>query len=157
MWRKPVREEFVEYFLKKWHQASSLECIIGNYFPFFSNKTCCGYCPIVGRPDLCENGLEEVQGTTASSHIPPPLLQDPWQCIQLLCAELHPPCQWNFTINQAALAAQWQGQDQTDLQYQARGCGDSKVKPATGKAWAWVPGFHFEIEKALLVRACGAS
>ena len=40
MWRKLVWEEFVEYFLKVWHyQASSLECIIENYFSFFSTKT----------------------------------------------------------------------------------------------------------------------
>ena len=31
--------------------------------------------------------------TTTSSHIPPPLLQDPWPCIQLLRAERHAPCQ----------------------------------------------------------------
>ena len=35
----------------------------------------------------------EVQGATTSSHTPPPLLQDPWLCIQLLCAERHAPCQ----------------------------------------------------------------
>ena len=29
--------------------------------------------------------------------------------------------------------------DQTDLKYQARGCSHSKVKRATGKAWAWGP------------------
>ena len=28
-----------------------------------------------------------------SSHIPPPLLQDPWPCVQLLRAERHAPCQ----------------------------------------------------------------
>ena len=37
--------------------------------------------------------LEEVQGATTSSHIPPPLLQDPWPCVQLLRAERHAPCQ----------------------------------------------------------------
>ena len=41
----------------------------------------------------CENSLEEVQGATTSSHIPPPLLQDTWPCIQLLRAERHAPCQ----------------------------------------------------------------
>ena len=40
----------------------------------------------------CENRLEEVQGATISSHIPPPLLQDPWPCVQLLRAERHAPC-----------------------------------------------------------------
>ena len=31
-----------------------------------------------------------------SSHIPPPLLQDPWPCIQLLLAEHHAPYQLKF-------------------------------------------------------------
>ena len=31
-----------------------------------------------GRGYSCENRLEEVQGATTSSHIPPPLLQDQW-------------------------------------------------------------------------------
>ena len=42
--------------------------------------------------ESCENRLEEVQGATTSSHIPPPLLQDPWPCVQLLRAERHAPC-----------------------------------------------------------------
>ena len=50
--------------------------------------------------NLCENSLEEVQGATTSSHIPPPLLQDPWPCIQLLLAERHAPCQWNLATDQ---------------------------------------------------------
>ena len=37
--------------------------------------------------------LEEVQGATTTSHIQPPLLQDLWPCIQLLCAERHAPYQ----------------------------------------------------------------
>ena len=41
----------------------------------------------------CENRLEEVQGASTSSHIPPPLLQDLWPWIQLLRAEHHGPCQ----------------------------------------------------------------
>ena len=44
---------------------------------------------------------------------------------------------------------------QTDLQYQARGCGQGKVKRATGKASSWGPRPHFEKEKASLVWACG--
>ena len=107
----------------------------------------------------CENSLEEVQGATASSHIPPLLLQDPWLCIKLLLVERHALCQWNLATHQdepAVLAAQGQGHDQTDLQYQARGCGPGKVNRATGKAWAWGPWPHFEREKASLVWACGA-
>ena len=36
---------------------------------------------------------------TTSSHIPPPLLQDPWSCAWLLCAESHAPCQRNMDID----------------------------------------------------------
>ena len=35
----------------------------------------------------------EVQGATTCSHIPPPLLQDTWPCIQLLRLERHALCQ----------------------------------------------------------------
>ena len=60
---------------------------------------------------VCENSLEEVQGATTSSHIPPPLLQ--YQCghVQLLRADRHyrhAPCQ-------------------------ARGCVHSKVKRLLAK------------------------
>ena len=47
----------------------------------------------------CENSLEEVQGATTKSHIPPPLLQDQWPCIQLLHAERHAPCQCNLATD----------------------------------------------------------
>ena len=83
-----------------------------------------------------------IQGATTSSHIPPPLLQDQRPCIQLMCAERHAPCQWNLAIDQdkpAVLVGQWQGHEQTDLQYQARGCGHSEATRATDKAWAWGP------------------
>ena len=48
---------------------------------------------------MCENRLEEVQGATTSSHIPPPLLQDPWPCVQLLLrsAMLHASETWPLT------------------------------------------------------------
>ena len=39
-----------------------------------------------------KNSLEEVQEATTNSHIPSTILQDPRQCIQLLCAERHAPC-----------------------------------------------------------------
>ena len=38
------------------------------------------------------------------------------------------------------------GHDQTDLQYQARGCGHGKDKRATGKARAGGPQPHYERE-----------
>ena len=40
--------------------------------------------------------LEEVQGAGASSLFPPPLFQDTWPCVQLLCAEHNAPCQWDL-------------------------------------------------------------
>ena len=40
---------------------------------------------------------EEVQGATTSSHIPPPLSQDLWPCIQLLRAERHSSETWSLT------------------------------------------------------------
>ena len=41
--------------------------------------------------------MEEVQGATTSSHIPPPLLQDTWPCIQLLRAKRHASETWPLT------------------------------------------------------------
>ena len=38
-----------------------------------------------------ENGLEEVQGAATSSVFPPPLFQDTWPCVQLLCAQCSMP------------------------------------------------------------------
>ena len=40
-----------------------------------------------------ENRLEEVQGAAASSLFTPPLFQDTWPCVQLLCVERNAPCQ----------------------------------------------------------------
>ena len=53
-------------------------------------------------------------------------------CVQLFYVECDAPsCQWNIAIDLAkpsAFAAQRQGHDQTDLQYQAKGCGHRKVQ-----------------------------
>ena len=71
--------------------------------------------------NTCENRLE-VQGAATSPIFTRPLFQDTWPCVQLLCAEHYAPCQWNLAINKAkppASAAEWQGNDQTDLQCQA--------------------------------------
>ena len=43
----------------------------------------------------------------------------------------------------------WQGHNQTDLQYQDRGCGHCKTKRAAGQAWAQRPWPHFERESKL--------
>ena len=103
----------------------------------------------------CENSLEEVQGATTSSHILPPLKQDTWPCIQLLCAERHAPCHLTWPLTKTNLQRLQRNNramitDQTDQLYQARGWGHGKVKRATGKAWGPQP--HF----ASLVWACGA-
>ena len=42
---------------------------------------------------MCKNHLEEVQGAATSSLLLPPLLQDMWPPVQLLCAEGNAPCQ----------------------------------------------------------------
>ena len=52
---------------------------------------------------------------------PPPLFQDTWPRVQLLCAERNAPCQWDLAIDKAKppmSAGEWQGNDQTDLQCQ---------------------------------------
>ena len=71
--------------------------------------------------NTCENRLEEVQGSANSSLFTPPLFQNTWPCVQLLCAERNAPCQRDLAIDKAkplASAAKWQGNDQTDLQCQ---------------------------------------
>ena len=68
--------------------------------------------------NTCENCLEEVQGSAPSSLFMPPLFQNTWPCVQLLCAERNAPCQPDLAIDKAkppASAAKWQGNDQTDL------------------------------------------
>ena len=72
--------------------------------------------------NTCENRLEEVQGAATSSLFPQPLFQDMWLRVQLLGAEGNAHCQWDLAIDKAKppkSAAEWQGNDQTDLQCQA--------------------------------------
>ena len=72
--------------------------------------------------NTCENRLEEVQGAATSSLFPPPLFQDTWPHVQLLCAERNAPWQWDMAIDKTkppTSAAKWQSNDQTDLQCQA--------------------------------------
>ena len=73
--------------------------------------------------NTCENRLEEVQGSATSPLFTPPLFQNTWPCVQLLCAERNAPCQRDLAIDKAeppASAAKWQGNDQTDLQCNVR-------------------------------------
>ena len=72
--------------------------------------------------NTCENRLEELQGSTTSPLFMPPLFQNTWPRVQLLCAERNAPCQRDLAIDKAkppASAVKWQGNDQTDLQCQA--------------------------------------
>ena len=72
--------------------------------------------------NMCENHLEEVQGAATSFLFTPPLFQDMWPCVQLLCAECSAPCQWDLAIDKTkppTPAAEWQGNNQTDLQCHA--------------------------------------
>ena len=98
--------------------------------------------------------LEEVQGAATSSLFPPPLFQDTWPRVQLLCVERNAPCQWDLAIDIAkppTSASEWRDNDQTDLQCQtARHC-HHKVQWTTCVAWHWEFGPHPEEEKAPLV------
>ena len=107
--------------------------------------------------NTCENRLKEVQGAaTPSSHFPPPLFQDTWPWVQLLCAGRNASCQWDLAIDKAKplmSAGKWQGNDQADLQCQAaRHC--HQILWATCVAWHWGSGPHSEGEKAPLVWTC---
>ena len=108
--------------------------------------------------NMCENCLEEVQGAATSSLILPPLFQDTWPCVQLLCAERNAPCQWDLATDKAKppmSAAKWLGNDQTDLECQAARHCHHQIQWATCMAWHWGSGPHSEGEKALLVWTCG--
>ena len=108
--------------------------------------------------NTCENCLEEVQGAATNSLFPPPLFQDTWLCVQLLCVERNAPCQWDLAIDKAkspASAAKWQGNDQTYLQSQAARHCHHQIQRATCMAWHWWSGPHSEGEKAPLVWTCG--
>ena len=99
--------------------------------------------------NMCENRLEEVQGSATSSLFTLPLFQNTWQCVQLLCAERNAPCQRDLAIDKAkppASAAKWQGNDQTDLQCQAARHCHHQVHWATCAAWHWGSGPHSEGE-----------
>ena len=99
--------------------------------------------------NTCENRLEEVQGSATSSLFTPPLFENTWPCVQLLCAKRYAPCQWDLDIDKAkppASAAKWQGNDQTDLQCQApRNC-HHQIQWASCATWHWGSGPHSEGE-----------
>ena len=104
--------------------------------------------------NTCENNLEEVQRAATSSLFLPPLFQDTWPRVQLLCGEHNAPCQWDLATDNAkppTSAAKWQGNDQTDLQCQAARHYHHQIQLATCAAWHWGSGPHSEGEKALLV------
>ena len=50
---------------------------------------------------MCENSLEDVQGFATSSLFTPPLFQNMWLCVQVLCVERNAPCQRDLAINKA--------------------------------------------------------
>ena len=108
--------------------------------------------------NMCENRLEEVQGSVTSPLFTPPLFQNTWPCVQLLCAERNAPCQRNLAIDKAeppASVAKWQSNDQTDLQCQAARHCHHQVQWATCAAWHWGSGPHSEGEKTPMVWTCG--
>ena len=106
----------------------------------------------------CEKHLEEVQGDATRSLFLPSLFQDTWLPVHLLCIERNAPCQWDLTIDKArppTSTAEWQGNDQTDLQCQATRHCHHQLQWATCETWHWGSGLHSEGEKALLVWTCG--
>ena len=108
--------------------------------------------------NMCENRLEEVQGAATSSLFRPPLFQDTWPLIQLLCAERNAPCQWDLAVDKTkppTSTAKGQGNDQTDLQCQAARHCHHQIQWATCTAWHWGSGPHSEGEKAPLIWTCG--
>ena len=108
--------------------------------------------------NTCENRLEEVQGSATSPLFTPPLFQNTWPCVQLLCAEHNAPCQRDLAIDKAeppASAAKWQGNDQTDLQCQATRHCYHQVQWSICVAWHWGSGPHSEGEKISIVWTCG--
>ena len=62
---------------------------------------------------------------------------------------------WPLTKPKPTSAAEWQGNDQTDLQCQATRHFHHQVQWATCTAWHWGSGPHSEGEKAPLVWTCG--
>ena len=79
-----------------------------------------------------------------------------YPCVQLLCAQRNAPCQWDLAIDKAkppASAAEWQGNDQTDLQCQAKRHCHHQVQWATCAAWDWGSGPHSEGENAPMVQS----
>ena len=88
----------------------------------------------------------------------PPLFQNKWPCVQLLCAERNAPCQRELANDKAkppASAAKWQCNDQTDQQCQAARHCHQQVQWATCTAWYWGSGPHSEGEKTPMVWTCG--
>ena len=52
---------------------------------------------------MCENSLEAVQGSATSSLFTPPLFQNTWPCVHLLCAERNAPCQRDLAMTKPNL------------------------------------------------------
>ena len=56
-----------------------------------------------GGHNTCENCLEEVQGSATSSVFTPPLFQNTWPCVQLLCWGRNTPCQRDLALTKQNL------------------------------------------------------
>ena len=82
----------------------------------------------------CETARQKFQGATTSSYILPPLIRKTWGHVDSSCVRT---CSMLWLRLTCRAWSQWQGHYQTDLQYQARGCGHSKVNRATGKVDMW--------------------
>ena len=90
--RRKSRSDLTSFLLLPWRHALS-----SRWLWIFNHNT-------------CENCLEEVQGSATSSLFTPPLFQNTWLCVQLLCEERNAPCQRDLAIDKAkppASAAKW--------------------------------------------------
>ena len=64
------------------------------YLPFATWETCSQQLMAATfNHNTYENPLEEVQGAATSSLFQPPLFQNTWPHVQVLCAECNAPCQ----------------------------------------------------------------
>ena len=90
--------------------------------------------------NTCEKPLEEVQGAATSSLFPPPLFQDTWPRVQLLCAErnLHASETWPLTKQNLQ---RLQRNARAMIRQTARHC-HHQIQWATYAAWHWRSGPH---------------
>ena len=89
-------------------RGSSLLLLLGGH-------ALCGWRMLTCNNYACEIRLEEVQGATACSFIPQPLLQDPRSCVQLMCPECDASCKRDLALDQSRSPALTSGRNRLDF------------------------------------------